>query len=271
MAKFKSLRFSSLAGKPRRRSVSIELRNNVIARSEATRQSGDMQEVATPAAPVRNDQREFSSAHQTLQWRALCAVMLCLFLAACQSIPSPTASLEGLDWPARKAYLKNHRDFGAKGRVGVIAGKHSEQGDFRIENSGREYVARMSGPFGIGAVTFEGNEKQVLMNSSKHQNIVIRDPVNELENYLGYPIPLSAMSYWLVGIPAPGAAAQEGLSRDAPRLETLGQAGWRVNYLEYRDFNGLELPRKVDLLGPNVRIRIVFRSWQFPLKGATVK
>jgi len=55
------------------------------------------------------------------------------------------------------------------------------------------------------------------------------------------------------------------MERDAARLAALDQGGWHIEYRDYRLYRGLELPRKVDLEGPGVRIRLVFRHWKIGL------
>ncbi len=71
----------------------------------------------------------------------------------------------------------------------------------------------------------------------------------------------------------PGAPAPR-FARDIPefdawgRLVGLDQEGWRVDYAQYAAGDGLELPRRMTLDHPRLRIRLVIDEWSLEGRDA---
>jgi outer membrane biogenesis lipoprotein LolB len=85
------------------------------------------------------------------------------------------------------------------------------------------------------------------------------------------------MKYWVVGLPAHQDEFEHTLDQWG-RVSELRQAGWEIRFLEYRDHEGMELPRKMflkslrgyesigtarDELDENdqVEVRLVIKHW----------
>ena len=86
----------------------------------------------------------------------------------------------------------------------------------------------------------------------------------KLEERLGFELPLDNLRFWLLGIPNP--AAPFDLTRNAQdRVQHLAQAGWSIDYDQYRPAGGDVLPARVVLSRADARVRIVVDRWQIPL------
>ena len=85
------------------------------------------------------------------------------------------------------------------------------------------------------------------------------------------------MRYWVLGIPEPGHGYEESID-DLGRLQTLRQSGWEIEFVDYRDFEGRELPRKFLMTAlpgsahivddqhnenDEVRVKIIIKRWRF--------
>ncbi len=82
-----------------------------------------------------------------------------------------------------------------------------------------------------------------------------------MEEQLGWSVPVQGFRYWLIGSPAPGVIDRYSLD-EAGRLAELEQSGWQIRYLSYQAVDGLDLPRKLELENPRLRIRLVIDEWQ---------
>ena len=90
----------------------------------------------------------------------------------------------------------------------------------------------------------------------------------------GWDVPFDDMDWWVRGLPAPGAKAEQELDEDG-RLKTLTQLGWEVEFLEYGRYGAYELPSKlfarrhenVPGIGLNhmtLEVRVVIERWVLP-------
>ncbi|HAN56551.1 MAG TPA: outer membrane lipoprotein LolB, partial [Betaproteobacteria bacterium] len=83
------------------------------------------------------------------------------------------------------------------------------------------------------------------------------------EDMLGWPLPLSGLSYWVTGQAQPGMAFQ--VDRDADqRPKLLTQNGWQINYTGWQDVAGQSLPHKLSLQREGLQIRLVADEWVLP-------
>lgn len=60
----------------------------------------------------------------------------------------------------------------------------------------------------------------------------------------GFRLPLDGLDYWVRGLPAPGSEAERELDVWG-RLVRLRQLGWDIEFLEYGEHAGLDLPAKL--------------------------
>jgi outer membrane lipoprotein LolB len=87
--------------------------------------------------------------------------------------------------------------------------------------------------------------------------------VSQLQDRLGFELPIQNLRYWLLGVPDPSAPFE--LARnDQDRAQSLSQAGWRVVYDRYAPVEGDVLPARVILSREDVRVRVVIDHWDWP-------
>ncbi len=92
---------------------------------------------------------------------------------------------------------------------------------------------------------------------------------------LGWEVPFNELVYWARGLPNPGAVNLE--TDHLGRLTRLQQGIWAVEYLDYRDIEGLQLPSKLNItalpgklevyndkneyLGDDLRVKVILKRW----------
>ena len=85
--------------------------------------------------------------------------------------------------------------------------------------------------------------------------------VAQLEDKLGFDLPLDNLRYWLLGIPDPSIPFD--LTRNTQdRALRISQAGWTIDYDEYMPSNGDVLPKRLVLNRSDARVRIAVDHWQ---------
>ncbi len=91
----------------------------------------------------------------------------------------------------------------------------------------------------------------------------------------GWRVPLDGLNYWVLGLPAPDAAASEELDSRG-RLKTLAQSGWDIRFLEYTRYGSFDLPSKLFMKRQNagveaspvkdaaLEVRLIVERWTLP-------
>jgi outer membrane lipoprotein LolB len=87
--------------------------------------------------------------------------------------------------------------------------------------------------------------------------------VAQLQDKLGFELPLDNLRYWLLGIPDPNSPFE--LTRnEQDRARVLTQADWSIAYDRYVPSGGDVLPSRLVLSRADVRVRIAVDHWEEP-------
>lgn len=183
-------------------------------------------------------------------WAALLATGL---LAGCAITPAPpTTDVLAVQtaWAARQQQLSTMQGFALNGRVAVKGGGLS--GALRWQQAGEAFNLRIVGPFGAGALLVEGTPALVTIKG-KDIDLVTDAPRQVLAERTGWRLPLDALRWWVLGLPAPQAAdaerAQVLLDAEG-RAEQIRQDGWTLRYSDYRSGAVTALPHRIEAVQP---------------------
>lgn len=180
--------------------------------------------------------------------------LFALGLSACATLAPPAP--EPVQWDSYRVQLESLRTFTLVGRLSSSA--QAGTANLRWQQTGGEFVARLSGPLGIGTLTLSGTAEQVEIKS-KDETLTTHDPEGFLRERLGWTLPLTSLRSWARGLPTPQSTE---LRWDAyGRLAALRQEEWQVVYEEYRAANGWELPQLIVIERPGLKIKLVVDDW----------
>jgi outer membrane lipoprotein LolB len=116
----------------------------------------------------------------------------------------------------------------------------------------------MSGPFGVGALVLKRTADGLSLNGAPPSDAVME----QLQERLGFELPLDHLRYWLLGVPDPGAGFE--VKRNAQdRAAQLTQAEWIIDYDRYAPVAGDLLPAHLVLSREGVRVRIAVDHWEW--------
>jgi outer membrane lipoprotein LolB len=82
-----------------------------------------------------------------------------------------------------------------------------------------------------------------------------------MQENLGWSVPVKNYYYWVRGIPAPHLPYQKTMDR-YHHIQTLSQQGWRIDYLSYQSYQGIDIPRKIRLRYGKLTLLWVTQLWQ---------
>lgn len=166
------------------------------------------------------------------------------------------------DWESRQAILAGVDEWEFAGRIGVSAGDEGFNGQLRWRQDGIVYRARISGPLGVGTVFINGDGGELTVTDNDGYVTELQDAEAELRQMYGWTIPVTSLRFWALGIPDPGIPAQTEFGDDG-QLARLHQSNWQVDFTQYREGGGQLLPRRLNAVNDDVKVRLVIDNWVF--------
>lgn len=203
------------------------------------------------------------------------ALVAAALLAGCATVVDrpPVADVDGA-WRARQAALAPLDSWELHGRVALRSHTEGWSASLQWVRQSDRHRIDLAGPLGSGHVRLLQDASGAELRDG--DNNLWRDHSAEalLERATGWQLPVGGLNYWVLGLPAPGAP--DSFELDAwGRPATLTQQGWQVQYLDYAQFSGRELPsrlflkRRLDPPGPHapddeattLEVRLVIERW----------
>ena len=118
----------------------------------------------------------------------------------------------------------------------------------------------LSGPFGIGALVLKQSAEGLSLNGAPPSDAVLA----QVQEKLGFDLPIENLHYWLLGVPNPGLHIRSFAQRARTAPRALSQAGWSIAYDRYLPVAGDVLPGRLVLSRGDVRVRIFIDHWDWP-------
>jgi outer membrane lipoprotein LolB len=185
--------------------------------------------------------------------RLLTAACCLVALSACVStrVQQPPG-----EWAVRAATLQHAEAWTLQGRAAVAAGTQGWQASLDWRQSAASSELHLSGPLGIGAQQITQTPNGLSINGAAPSAAALA----QLQERLGFELPIDDLRYWLLGVPDPNGTFD--LQRnDQGRAQHLVQAGWSIDYDRYMAASGDVLPAHIVLTRGDVRVRIVVDHW----------
>ena len=180
-------------------------------------------------------------------------------LSACatqpQHIPDQTS------WHDARASLEAFDEWLMRGKLAVRTPSTSESANLSWQQQGNLAELELSGPLGAGATRITADERWLLIDAGDDQQRYDISATDVIEARLGWPLPVTALPFWVRGVPAPGDLPAE-LDTNNGELSGFVQDGWTVSYSGWQQQANLKLPTRVTLTNGTVPARLLIRDWQ---------
>jgi len=196
---------------------------------------------------------------QFISQRATC-LLLCLGSALLGCASAPPAA-ENSDWVAQRNQLQQLNSWEFRGRVDVRYDNDSHTPRIQWSQENEDYQIRLWGTFNAGNTLIVGRPGFVTMENDG-EVITAGSPEELILQQLGYELPVSYLSYWIKGLPAPGARADLEFN-ELNQLTGIKQADWTANYTDPRQYGDITLPARMELTRPanDIRLRFIGLNW----------
>lgn len=199
--------------------------------------------------------------------RLLAGAFAVSLLAACATGPAPQAPVDaGVDPAVELARV--HQDslagiesWALKGRIGLIRGEEGWHAGIDWRQQDDAYEVELNGPIGQAAMRLIGGADGIVLFVPEQAPRSADSPEALIRDTMGFELPVSGLRWWMTGRMQPGASALTTLDEQG-RIREIRQDRWTVRFQDYRQVDGVDLPRKLRLEHPEVTIKLVLREWR---------
>lgn len=194
--------------------------------------------------------------------RFLVICSLCLVLAACATREQRPA---GAWLDERQAWFDEHPDWSIAGRVSINDGERGGSLSFNWRAASETHRIHLRTSAGGRQWRLHFSPENAVLEGSDVGRLSGPDPDPLVEEAVGWPIPLEALSWWIRGLVPP----EGGRPRFAEDGTLAGVTGplWT---LEYRHFDRVEdrlLPTWLEARSDPYTVRIAIRDWRFGVEA----
>ena len=195
---------------------------------------------------------------------ALLAGIGLLALAGCrttQIVPPVIGPGAGAPWAEQRDALAKLTRYSLNGRVAVAASGQGFSGSLRYQQQEQRAELAIDGPLGLGGVRVSADGDQINISNSSGESFDGPAARAELEQRLGFTLPLAELRWWLLGLPAPGEVA---LEQDpvTGEIRAFQQTGWRVSIDARAAAMGFALPQRLVVSRDGARMKLLIENWQ---------
>lgn len=193
--------------------------------------------------------------------RLLSVLLLTALLAGCATQPPPPDRPADELHAERVEALAGMTRWETSGRMAINTPSDNVTVSLDWREAGSDWRLDMRGPFGSGAVRLQGDTAGVSLRTADGHEDYATDAGELLAHYTGYELPMSVLRDWVRGLPGEGPEYTLELD-DFGRPEVLEQMGWTIRYTGWTESDGVAMPSRLTLDGPDINLRASLRRWE---------
>jgi outer membrane lipoprotein LolB len=189
-------------------------------------------------------------------------LLLAAAITGCRSLPEAVPAVDdgtpaAVAFAARRADAAEINGWTLRGRTAVAANDRGWNGALHWQQDGEMLDLRFIAPLGAGTVRIRGTAVAMRIEASDGTDFLTNDPEADLEHYLGVAVPVTAMRWWLLGVPVPGLDVVRLELDEAGRAVYIEQANWAVSYPRYAAYGDRVLPGVIEANDGETRVRLI--------------
>lgn len=183
-----------------------------------------------------------------------------LVLTACATV-QPQSSVPSAVYEQHLASMTSIKRFNIEGRIGVqTEGKGFSGSTHWQHDVARDDIALFS-PLGGQVATINTTAEGVVLVTSDGKTYHANDASTLTQQTLGWSLPMQGLPDWVLGRPASGIIEQS-LWDDTGKLTRLKQDGWDIEYAQYVEASGYQLPSRINMRSLKLNLKFVIERWE---------
>lgn len=152
------------------------------------------------------------------------------------------------------------QQFNLKGRIGVQAKGKGFSGSAEWQHANRADNIALFSPLGSQVATIKTIENGMELVTGEKKTYRAPDAETLTQEVLGWSLPVNGLADWVLGRPGQGLA-QLTLWDKQGRITRLDQNGWEIEYLQYSEVKGYQLPAKINLRNQGLILKLIIKDW----------
>ncbi|MBA3696843.1 MAG: outer membrane lipoprotein LolB [Methylotenera sp.] len=188
-------------------------------------------------------------------------IILITLLQACATTPMNPANTTPTQ-PSQAQHLQQIatiQQFSLKGRMGVQTDAKGFSGRLDWQHQLSYDNIALYSPLGNQVASIQKTASLVTLQDASGNSVSAADAESLTEMTLGWKLPLTGLADWSLGRPT-ASPIQASTSDNLGRLTTLKQDGWDIEYSDYVDVEGKQLPNKIYMRSPKVNIKLIIED-----------
>jgi outer membrane lipoprotein LolB len=194
--------------------------------------------------------------------KVVAAILASLLLASCSTRQVVSTDREAAEfaYQQRAASLSALNSWDMAGKLSVDDG--DDGGSGKLSWKVREDSSLMNFRGALGRGAWQLDSRPGFAELQKSDGTVTRSTtVNDLlESEIGWHIPVNSLKWWALGVSAPGDTELLDLDSSG-RVLAMQQHGWNISFERYRQFDGIELPGRMDAVRGRYRVKMAVSNW----------
>lgn len=187
-------------------------------------------------------------------------LFLTILLSACATITQQSVPTQ-LAWDKRKAALEQIKHWQLNGKIAIQTPREAGSATLNWQETGDDFAITLSGPLGTpGLKLFGQRQGKSTLELANGQKFTATSPEKLLLQQAGWPIPVSNLYYWVRGLPVSNIPYQASFD-EYHRITKLTQQGIEINFLNYMNTGSVELPNKIFITQPSLKVKIMIYQW----------
>lgn len=151
-------------------------------------------------------------------------------------------------------------DFKINGRMGVQTQGYGVSGNIHWSHTKENDVIDLYSPLGNKMAAIVKNADGASLISQDGKTIKAKDAETLTELTLGWHLPFTKLSDWIVGRPSQGVVSAVTWDNKG-QTSRFNQDGWEISYMQYQSESQPALPSKINLRHPKMNVRIIIENW----------
>lgn len=189
-------------------------------------------------------------------------LLLALLFTGCAQLPD-TELQQNNSWDEQQTKLEQLTHWSLTGKLAVITPDERNSVNIHWQQSDQDFHIHLSTFLGLSVLDIQKSDDVTTIIDADGNHYTSTDSEQLINELSGMVLPIEYLQQWIKGNPS-GASYQ--LDDNQQVLTLLGgdrsNGIWSITYSDYQTVNNTNLPRKLQLIRDELRLKIAISKWQ---------
>jgi outer membrane lipoprotein LolB len=153
------------------------------------------------------------------------------------------------------------KQFSLRSRLGVITKPKNFSARLAWQHIPNIDNIDVYSPLGGKVAHIAKTPNHVTLIDNNKKSIEAQDAETLTEDTLGFRLPLSGLSHWVLGKPSDQGIVNSVTWDENGRVNTIQQSGWDIQYKDYVANGDYFLPKKVVIKNEKITLKLLIEKW----------